>query len=161
MSPTATADKKKIEDVEVILPDVETIDVDGVPCRVNRLKTREFLALMRVLTVGIGSGLGQVRIDFSDPDSVAQDMTALMLLAIPNATPEFTVFLVSIVDPVDGGEKGRVNAYLNDNPDLEVMIDVFEAMAMQEKDDLAGLMGKVRAMWGRVSDLYRPKTTTG
>lgn len=146
-------------DIEAILPDPIRLNVNGQPCRVNRLKTREFLSLMRVLTAGLGPALGQVRLDFDNAETIARDMSALMLLAVPNATQEFSVFLASIVEPLDPGEKGAVAKYLHDNPDLDVMIDVFEAMATQEKDDLAHLMGKARSMWSRVSDLYRPKTS--
>lgn len=166
MSPTKTAEPpvETQDDIEVILPDLtvqEPLYVNGVECRVKRLKTLEFLSLMRVLTAGLGPGLGQVRIDFSSPDDVARDMTALLLLALPNASQEFTVFLASIVEPIDGSKAGEVAKYLHGNPDLEPLIDVFERMAVQEKDDLAGLAGKVRAMWKRIADLYSPKTTTG
>lgn len=153
--------EKDQDDVEAIVPVEMRLTVNGIECRVNRLKTREFLALMRVLTAGLGPGLGQVELDFSDGETVGRDLTALMLLAIPNATAEFSVFLASIVSPVDGGKAGEIAKYMHDNPELDVMIEVFEAMAIQEKDDLAGLLGKARAMWSRVGNLYRPKTTTG
>lgn len=144
-------------DIEAIVPDVMTLTVDGVECKVNRLKTKEFLALMRVLTAGLGPGLSQVDLDFSDGETVARDMSALMMLAVPNATAEFAVFLASVVEPIDGGQKGHVGKYLHDNPDLDVMIDVFEAVAVQEKDDLAALAGKLQAVWGRIGTLYAPK----
>lgn len=152
---------EKIADVEAIVPDEIRVTVDGVDCRVKRLKTREFLSLMRVLTAGLGPGLGAVSIDFTDSESASRDLAALMLLAVPNALPEFTVFLAGVVEPVDGEQAGKVARYLHDNPDLDVMLVVFEAIATQEKDDLSALVGKVQAMWGRLANLYSPKKTTG
>lgn len=146
-------------DIDAIVPETMTVMVDGVECRVNRLKTREFLSLIRVLTAGLGPGLNEVELDFTDGETVARDLSALMILAVPNATAEFTVFLTSVVEPVDGSKQGQVGKYLYDNPDLDVMIDVFEAIAVQEKDDLAALAGKLRGVWGRIGTLYAPKTS--
>jgi hypothetical protein len=148
---------EKTPDLDEIVPDVVEIDVDGIPCRVRRLKTREFLALMRVLTSGLGGGLSEVKLDFTDSDAVGRDLSALMLLALPNAFEEFTQFLTLVVEPKDGRKTAAVRKALDDNPDPAVLLDVFEAIAVQEKHDLAALAGKAQAMWARVATLYSPK----
>ena len=147
----------KVEDLEVIVPVEKSFVIDGVDCKVKRLKTREFLGLMRVLTAGLGGALGEVRIDFTDADSVGRDLSALFVLAIPNAVDEMVLFLTQVVVPTDSGQAGRVRKYLDDNPDLDVLLDVFEVIAVQEKDDLSALAGKAQAMWSRLVPLYRAK----
>lgn len=149
------------DDIEVILPIPGEVTINGLACTVRRLKTREFLALLRVVTSGLGPALGEVDIDFTDGESFGRDMSALMLLAIPNAVDEFALFLTQIVEPKDKGRAGEVSAYLADNPDLDVLLDVFEKVAEQEKDDLAVLAGKTQAIWKRLGNLYRPKSKTG
>lgn len=148
------AAETKPEDIGIIVPDSVEITVAGVKCNVRRLKTLEFLALLRVLTSGLGGALSDVKLDFSDPDTVAQDLSALMMLAIPNATEEFTLFLRAVVEAKNGKEQAAVSGYLLDNPDIDVLLDVFEAVATQEKDDLAVLAKKAQAMWSRVGNLY-------
>lgn len=149
--------QEQVADLEAILPVEKEIVIDGIDCRVRRLKTREFLSLVNVLTSGLGPALSEVKLDFSDGDTVAQDMSALMLLAVPNALDEFTMFLRVVVEAKDGRQAGRVATYLMDNPDLDVLLEIFEVIAMQEKDDLAVLAGKAQAMWSRLATLYRPK----
>lgn len=152
-----TAEKQA--DLEEIVPVEKTITVIGRTCRVRRLKTLEFIALIRVLTSGLGSTLSTVSIDFSNDETVAQDLSALMLLALPNATEEFALLLRQMVEPVEQADKAVVAEYLLDNPDLDVLIDVFEAIATQEKDDLSMLAGKLQAAWSRVVPLYSRQTT--
>lgn len=149
-----------VDDLEAIHPDVVRVTIDGQVCKIHRLKTREFLELMRILTNGLGPNIGNVRLSFDDPDAIGSEMMALMFMAIPNASQEFAVFLADIVEPVDGEQKGKVAAYLHDNPELDEMLEIFEAVARQEKDDLSALLGKARAMWSRLSDLYTPKKTS-
>lgn len=151
---TTQNDIQDSPDLDVIDPEVGFVIVDGEKCRVNRLKTREFLMLMRVLTSGLGPGLSTVRLDFTDGETVARDLSALMLLAVPNATEEFANFLGQITKPTNPEKNAQVARYLHDNPELDVMLDIFETVAVQEKDDLAALAGKAQAMWSRIASLY-------
>jgi hypothetical protein len=155
MSPSKTAEAK--QDLEVIVPDAAALTVNGIECTVRRLKTREFLALMRVLTAGLGAGLGQVKLDFEDQEQMSADIAALVMLAIPQATEEFIQFVAMIVDAKDGSQTGAVKQYLADDPPMDVLLDVFEIVATQEHEDLASLVGKAQAMWSRVVPLYSRK----
>lgn len=154
---TAEITESDVEDLEPILPTPFFTEVAGCKCTVRRLKTREFLMLMQVLTSGLGPALGEVKLDFTDEDTIARDLSALMLLAVPNAVDEFMQFLRSVVEPVRDEDRGTVATYLADNPDLDVMVEIFEGIATQEKDDLAILAGKAQAMWSRVASLYTKK----
>lgn len=157
---TKTKPEVAKEDLTVILPGGGEVTVNGVPCIVRRLKTREFLALLRVLTAGLGPALGEISIDFTDKETVGRDLSALMLLAVPNAADEFAEFLMAIVDAKDPAQSRETALYLKDNPELDVLLEVFEKVAEQEKEDLAALGGKTQAMWSRLGNLYRPKTKT-
>lgn len=148
-------------DLDVIVPAAGHVTIIGVDCTVRRLKTREFLRLVQVITAGMGPALGQIHLDLSDPESVQEDLLAVMLIAIPNAVEEFTLFLREVVDPVDRAQQGAIATYLTDNPDPAVLLDVFEVVATQEQDDLVALAGKAQAMWSRISRLYqRPNETS-
>jgi hypothetical protein len=153
-------DEESVEDLEPIVPSVENVTIAGVPCRIRRLKTREFLALVNVLTSGLGASLQEVSIDFTDEESIGSDLSALMLLAIPNAVDEFAMFLRAVVEPKDEKDAAKVATYLIDNPDVDDLLLIFEAIVTQEKDDLAVLAGKAQAMWKRIATLYSKKKPT-
>lgn len=161
MSESTTSTETDDKDVEAIAPTdgrvTLTIDGDPVACRVRRLKTREFLALLRVITNGLGPMLGQVSIDLSDEEAVQRDLSALLLLALPNAVDEFVEFLRTVVEPVDKRRTATVAAYLIENPEIDDLIPVFEQIATQEKDDLIVLAGKAQAMWSRLKTVYAEK----
>lgn len=147
-------------DLETIMPDVAALKIDGIECRVRRLKTREVLSFLAVLTRGVGPQLAEVQLDFSSPEAIATDVSALLLLAVPNAPDEFAVFLRRVVEPVNEDDASHVASYLIDNPEPGDVIDIIEAIATQEKDDLAVLAGKAQSMWQRLATLYAPKKQT-
>ncbi len=98
--------------------------------------------------------MSQVELNFDDPDQVARDMSALMILAMPNAVDEFILFMSGMVEPPPAS-RAEIMGYLVDNPELEDLLVVFEKIAEQEKDDLVSLAGKVRAMWTRIAPMYQ------
>lgn len=153
-------DEETVADIDTIVPDKPPLVIDGVQCRIRPMKTREFLALMKVLTSGLGGALAQVRIDLTSQETVARDMAALLMLAIPNATEEFMVFLTAVCEPVsdDPKVKAQVARYFHDDPDLDVMMVVFEYVIEANKDDLPALAGKAQAMWTRIAPMFQSKT---
>jgi hypothetical protein len=150
-----------LADLDVIDPIGTPIEIVGVQCVVNRLKAREFLALVRVMTIGLGDGLRAVSTSLSmdDEEALGQELLALLLLAIPEAGEEFLAFVRLIVEPKDPKQKATVLSAL-ENPDLDVLIDVAEMVVLQEAEDLHGLAGKARAAWTRIASLYQPKKET-
>lgn len=133
-----------------------TLTVGGIEARVNRLRSREFLSLMRVLTRGIGTGAKDLKFE-GDADAMRAQFIGLFIVAVPNAVPEFAQFLLTVVEPIDPSQRGLLAREM-DNPEIEVMLDVFEIIATQEKDDLSSLVGKARAALSRIQSLY---TTAG
>ena len=155
---TAETAVEPLADLDAIDPVGTEITVAGAACVVNRLKAREFLALVRVLTVGLGDGLRAVSgsLSMDDEEALGQELLALLLLAIPEAGEEFLAFVRTIVTPKDPRQTSEVLAAL-ENPELDVMIEVAEKVVMQEAEDLQGLAGKAQAAWTRIASLYQPK----
>lgn len=138
-------------DVEAVSPEEGKVEVDGVVCRVRRLQTREILQIVKILTRGLGPGIKDVTID---TDMLEQDVLALLILAVPNAIDEMFDLLTSVVEPVSNYDRAKFLAAMK-NPPPETMLDVFEVIALQEKDDLHRLVGKVQAMTSRLKTAYQ------
>ena len=151
-------------DLDVILPEAGPLTIGDIECRVSRLKSRELLALLRVMTAGLGGSLRDVmpEIDTDDPSAMQTEIMVLLVLAIPNAVEEFLQFLRVVVSPVDEKRTADLLKHL-DNPDPDVLIEVAAVVVEQEIDDLASLVGKARAALARIQSVYQMKkpTTTG
>lgn len=160
--PALSAEKEPEKlDSEEILPGTTplgvTVETDKGPveCRVKRLKAREMLALLRVITRGFGGSIASIMIDAEDPDAMQGQILGLMMVAIPESIDEFVDFVQIIVEPADGSDARRLKKAL-DNPEPEVVMAVAEIIAFQEKDDLVALVGKARAALARIQSLYKP-----
>ena len=56
----------------------------GYEVGIQRLKTRQFFRLLKVLTRGVGPAVVQSGLDFSkDPEAFGQSLLAMTLMAIP------------------------------------------------------------------------------
>lgn len=152
---TATAARLD-DDLDLILPDPTEFEVEGIPAVVRRLKSREFLHLMRVLTTGLGSGIRDIDLHLDDEDELKADIVALFMLAVPNAIDDFGLLMLSIVDAKDKKQQGDLQKVMQ-NPEVEVLLDVLTIVAEQEKDDLAHLLGKARAALAKIQSLYKPQ----
>lgn len=143
-----------VKDLDAILPEngriVVTTDTgNDIECEVERLKSREFLLLMRILTHGLGAGIRDIRLDTNDRDALAGELLALLMLAVPEAIEEFGAFILAIVSPVDRSKAAEVAVTLQ-NPDPDVLIDALGIMVEQEADDLVMLGGKAQAWIARI-----------
>lgn len=150
-----------IEDLEVILPQPgEPLVLGQDSARgeyrvvVNRLRTREFLALMRFLTAGVGPAIAEI--DFGqDQAELTGELIALLVVGVAEADQEFVGFVQAIVQPVGTSdeEQARVISEMR-NPSLDDMLLIAERLAVQEAPDLQRLLGKVQAMWANLSKVY-------
>lgn len=146
--------ENKTEDLEAILPVTGKLEVEGIPCKIRRLKSREFLQLVRVLTTGLGSSMQDFDLT-GDESEVQGKMLALMLMAIPEAHEEFGDFVFSVVDPENKSDSAELRKAL-DNPEIEVLVDVLTIVAAQEAPDFRSLVGKLKAALKIVQTAYRP-----
>jgi hypothetical protein len=136
-----TAPTEPPSDLDLILPDTAVIAVGSVKCRVKRIRTRELLMLARILTNGAGRSLQHI--DFGGDDASDQILAAL-IMAVPEA-PDEVIDLIKVLlhpaDPVSKETMAALQADL-DNPDPDVILDVIEVIADQEKDTISLLVGK-------------------
>jgi hypothetical protein len=141
-------------DLETIVPAPGTVVIDEVLCNVNRLKTREFLSLLRVMTSAFGESLKSIKLSVDDDEALQQELLGLLVVALPNAVDEFVEFLKIIVQPTNAKHTGKVRQAL-DNPEIEVMLGIAEVVITQEISDLRVLAGKAQAMWTKVQGVYQ------
>jgi hypothetical protein len=147
-------------DLEPILPTPTKLDVAGIECNVRRLKTRELLLFMRVISNGFGPGIVNIRLNLADREEAASQMLAMLLISVPNAVEEFLVFVQNVVEPVDPKRRRDLNREL-ENPEIEVLLEVAERVVLSEKDDLTSLLGKGQAMWSRMQGAFQQASSSG
>lgn len=148
-----------VEDLEAIVPEPGgTVTVGGVVARVNRLKTREFLALLRVLTRSFGDGLAKIQLTLDDEEELKSEMLGMMVVAIPEAIDEFVAFVQVVCKPLDPKDTKALRDEL-DNPEIDEMMEIAEMVVIQEIDDLRALAGKAQSMWSRIQGVYQTRKT--
>ena len=131
-------------DSDVIVPEARSLMLGGIEAEVRRLRTREFLALMKVLMRGVGGDLIDV---FAEEDEAKLQgrLIGAMLVAIPNAENEFIGFVQKVTWPKDERQRAKLFAYL-ENPELSDMMEIARVIIEQEVDDFARL-GKEAKVW--------------
>ncbi len=133
--------------IEEIMGSVDNrLLVDDIECEVGRLKTREFFALMRVLTRGMG---GQVVSLFEaglPTEELGARFVGALLMSLPQAENDFLLLMKQMVRPVDPAMAEPLKAAL-DNPELEVLMQVAETIALQEAGELTRLGKAARSWW--------------
>ena len=72
----------------------------GYEVGIQRLKTRQFFRLLKVLTRGVGPAMVQSGLDFGqDREAFGKNLLAMTLMAIPEAEQQFIEFLQSMCTP--------------------------------------------------------------
>jgi hypothetical protein len=152
-------------DLDAIIPETASIVVGDITCFVRRLKTREMLGLLRILTHGLGLMMQPMleAVDWDDQENVVGSLGGMFIAAMPEAPNETIAFLKMIVVPVPTGDskedlaaRNIVTASLED-AELDVFFEVIELIVQQEAADLASLAGKVRAMGQKLGPLAKPR----
>jgi hypothetical protein len=115
---------------------------------------REFLKLLKVITRGGASIMGNVNLDFNDTDAFVQELLAIILFAVPEAEDEVVEFLEAIVKPTGlvgdiQKDSDKMTLLVNtfDNPEIEDVIDVITLLVRTEGRDLQALGKRLRAMF--------------
>lgn len=146
------------EDVDTIVSDPsEPITLEnGSQVVVERLRTRQLMALLKILSRGFGDAVGALFVAMNEEgeDEFAIQLLGSMFVAIPEAEDETVEFIKRMVspaglieDPRTKAEKGsneeareRLNATL-DNPDLEDLFSIMERIIQVEGPHI-GALGK-------------------
>lgn len=151
-----------MSDVDRLAPEpVERKLSTGSVVRIERLRTRQFFKLMRIITSGAGHMLMEYRLDgdLNDKEFTGR-LLGLVLLALPEAEQESIEFLQSMCVPVgliegrnlSAADKERNTELLTnyraamDNPELEDTLEIIETIVRVEAPDLQKLGKRLKAM---------------
>lgn len=154
---------KDPRDVEVIVAEGDIVELStGFRIKVLPLKSRQFFKLLRIITHGAGGLLMNLSFSGDDtPEAFGAKLLALVGYAIPDAEDEVIDFLLSITQ-AEGFKEGRkltkeekasnndlVEQLLEelDNPELEDLITVIEAIVLRESSDLQALGKRLMGMF--------------
>lgn len=167
-------------DIQTVLSEpTEVILLSGRAVLVQRLKTRQLMKLMKILTRGAGQLLGEMSFGGDDDDSLAQ-LAGAVIFSIPEAEDETIEFVRSMVlpaglidpqrtktDAAHNAELLETLAHEFDNPELEDLLSVVEAVVVAETPHLKALGKRLAAMLKLVtnnvaaSQSNDSKTTSG
>lgn len=142
MTAKQTQEPAQKSDIETLLPITGKVTIEGIEAQVKRIRTRELVLLVRVITKGVGPNLS--RFDMSSKDQATQS-AALLIAALPEAIDEVLLFLREIVVAVNPDEATRLTKAMH-NPDLDALFDIVAMVIDQEWDDGKRLLGKARAL---------------
>lgn len=144
-------------------PDPATVKLStGYEVGLQRLKTRQFFRLLKVLTRGVGPAMLQ-SLNFSeDPEGFGRNLLAMTLMAIPEAEQQFIEFLQSMCKPIglhepDGRQLTKKEREENsdaitemveelNNPELDDLLDLAEAIVKAEAGDIQALGKRVASL---------------
>ncbi len=132
-------------------PTVLTLST-GTQIRVERLKTRQLLRAVKVLTNGAADVMSGLQFDSEDEDGFAANILASVLFAVPEAEDETIDFVKSMVSPAGIIEhpKSKAEKALNEdlyqqldkelfNPELEDLISIVEVIVKNEAPHIVAL----------------------
>lgn len=153
-----------VEEVSRIMPDSSEVQLsNGCAVTIERLRTRQFLKLLKILTRGAGAMLMEYRLDGDlSSDEFQGRLIALIGLSIPEAEDEAIDFLRAMTVPV-GIVPGSVRSLSKDeqesnemiwaryeeimiNPELDDLIDIIERVVKAEAGDMQRLGKRVGQM---------------
>jgi hypothetical protein len=174
---TMSAPVQQTDDLSVLLDPADKVTLkSGQVILLNRIKSRELFKLMRVVTHGAGDRLMDLRIDPDEDQGVfAMKLMAMLIMAIPDAESETVEFIFSLAKPVGLIERpGTLNKQDKEhnlarweklvtdleNPELEDLITIIEAVIVREAPDLMSLGKRLTAMWETVQRVGKGKVPT-
>lgn len=141
-------------ELDALAPESATVELsNGSKVTLCRLKARQFFVLLRIITRGSASVLGNYNWgNLKTPEEFATQLLGLLIFAIPEAPEATFEFLRSMIDTEFDSKAGKVSAnYTNamlllEEPEMEDVIVLLEAIVRQESKDLVALGNRLRAL---------------
>jgi len=141
------------QDIDTILAEPKEVTLlSGNIYLIQRLKTRQLMKMLRILTKGLGDAITEYRFDPDNGEEFMQTIFALAAIAIPEAEDETIEFLQSMLLPkgyvenpktkADEGKNETLYAQFATelfNPEVEDLIDLVEAIFEAEKEHILSL----------------------
>lgn len=155
------APEPPVAEADIILPPPTEMTLSsGIVVEFEELKARQFFRMLRILTRGAADVMAENPIDFGgDEQTIAIQVASLLVFAIPEAEDETIDFIKSMVKPA-GLEPGRDKASRDrnekkyaeldaelDNPELNDLLDLVNAIIQREAADLGGLGKRLRSLF--------------
>jgi hypothetical protein len=153
-------------DIDTLTTETEPLELStGTKVNVERLKTRQTMSLLKILTRGAGAAMSTLSFgDDTDQSEFVQQLIASIVLAIPEAEDETIEFVQRMVSPADlitpdRGKKLTVpESEINeakwtsliielDNPELEDLVAIIEVVAKNEAPHLLALGKRLALLW--------------
>lgn len=115
--------------------------VSGLEIKIERLRTRALMALLKILTRGAGAVLGELQFDSeTSSEAFVGQLLGAVIVAIPEAEDETVEFINRMVTPVL--KEGRLSkADIAANADLEVQLRT--ELADPDLDDLLTIFSEI------------------
>ncbi len=151
-----------VEELEIIQSDpTEPFALsNGVQVVVQRIRVRETLILLKILTRGAGDVLAQMRFNLNmDPDEFVGIFLGSVLFSIPESEDETVEFLNRIVKPKHYIDKPttpqelEANATMTmqiaetlDNPELDDFVEIMERLIRIEGPHILALGKRIAAL---------------
>jgi hypothetical protein len=164
-APDAEVSDAVQHELDTFDPPPETLTLsDDTEIRLLDLKTRQFFRLMRILTRGAGSFLMQSRLSLNDDvETFITKILGVLIVAVPEAEDETIDFVTSMIEPVGlvkerslGRNRDVADANqamwdslssLMENPELEDLLDILEAVLQREAKDILRLGKRLQRMF--------------
>ena len=146
-----TAEKEK-DDIDEIVAEERFIDVEGVRCRVSRLKTKQVIALIRLIKKMSSNELGKDE----DITAIMTDTSRLLnvlLLSLDTAEDELHKFLLSFLKIPNEKHEELTAQIMEEGIDPIVMVDIFEIFVEQEGGSFKDLLKKVRGLVEKIGKM--------
>jgi len=125
------------------------------------LKARQFFKLLRIVTHGAAPVLPTLQFNADDStEEWVQKFLAVVLMALPESDQETLEFIASMVKPdglIEGRKLNKADEQRNDalwdavekdlnNPELEDLLTIIEAIVRNEAEDLKALGKRLMSM---------------
>lgn len=161
---------KKNSDVEALTSETETEFVtltNNQEVSINRLRTRETLKLLKILTRGVSGSLGYLLAGDVDQEEFVGNLLGAVIIAFPEAEDETLDFIMSMVTPKgiiedprtkqerEANEEKwtRLGNLFQGNPELDDTVTVIEAVVRNEAPH-------IRALGNRLALLLKVQTSS-
>lgn len=161
---------KKNSDVEALTSETETEFVtltNNQEVSINRLKTRETLKLLKILTRGVSGSIGSLLMATDDQEEFVGNLLGAVIIAFPEAEDETLDFIMSMVTPKgiiedprtkperEANEEKwtRLSNLFEGNPELDDTVTVLEAVIRNEAPH-------IKALGNRLALLLKVQTSS-
>jgi hypothetical protein len=157
-----------VAELDALIAEPTTVRLStGTVLQIERLRARQFFKLLRIVTRGALPAMQDMSLFKIGADMDAREFAgrflSLMLLSIPEAEDEAIEFVQAMVTPVGlierrGLKLNKADAERNtelwtkvitdtDNPELEDLVTIIEAIVQREAADIQALGKRLAAMF--------------